>query len=81
MGARQKLNAVAIQGCLILSGIIGLVCQSWLIFLITSGVLIGSSLAGGDIRPNRHGPAGPRPTGPRSRRQQQQQRRSPFRRR
>jgi hypothetical protein len=79
MGARQKLNAVAIQGCLILSGIIGLVCQSWLIFLITSMVLIGASLAGGDIRPNRNGPAGPRPTGP-SPRSQQHQRRPPSRR-
>lgn len=64
MGARQKLNAVAIQGGLIVSGVIGLVCQSWLVFLITSVVLIGSSLAAGEIRPNRHGPAGPRPRGP-----------------
>ena len=79
MGARQKLNAVAIQGCLIVSGIIGLVCQSWLIFLITSVVLIGSSLAGGDIRPNRPGPEGSRPTGP-SPRSPQHRRRPPSRR-
>ena len=79
MGARQKLNAVAIQGCLIVSGIIGLVCQSWLIFLITSVVLIGSSLAAGEIRPHRHGPAGPRPMGP-SPRSPHHRRRPPSRR-
>ena len=79
MGARQKLNAVAIQGCLIVSGIIGLVCQSWLIFLIASVVLIGASLAAGDFRPNRNGPAGPRPMGP-SPRSPQHRRRPPSRR-
>ena len=79
MGARQKLNAVAIQGCLIVSGIIGLVCQSWLIFLIISVVLIGSSLAAGEIRPNRQGSAGPRSTGP-SPRSPQHRRRPPSRR-
>ena len=79
MGARQKLNAVAIQGCLIVSGIIGLGCQSWLVFLITSVVLIGSSLAAGEIRTNRHGTAGPRPMGP-TPRSPQHRRRPPFRR-
>lgn len=78
MGARQKLNAVAIQGCLIVSGIIGLVCQSWLIFVIASVVLIGASLTGGDIRPNRNGPAGPRSAGA-SPRNQQHRRRPPSR--
>ena len=80
MGARQKLNAIAIQGCLILSGIIGLACQSWLIFLITSLVLVCCSVVGGDIRPDRSDPAQPRPTGPRPRRRQHLQR-PPSRRR
>ena len=79
MGVRQKLNSFTIQACLIVGGIVGLVCQSWLTFIITSIVLIGSSLACGDIWPNRHGPAGPRPTGPNSR-SQQHQRRPPSRR-
>ncbi len=80
MGARQKLNCITIQGCLIVGGVMGLVCQSWLVLIITSMVLIGSSLACGDIRPNRHGPAGPRPTR-RNVRRQQHQRRPPSRRR
>lgn len=80
MGARQKLNAVAVQGCLIVSGIIGMACQSWLIFLITSAVSIGSSLVAGDIRPDRNGPAGPRSTGPHPRSQRNRRRPRPRRR-
>ncbi|MDB5337363.1 MAG: hypothetical protein JWN70_2982 [Planctomycetaceae bacterium] len=52
MGARQKLNGITIQACLIVGGVIGLVLQSWLVFFLASAVLLGLSLYGGEIRPN-----------------------------
>lgn len=52
MGARQKLNGITIQACLIMGGVIGLVLQSWLVFFLASVVLLGLSLYGGEIRPN-----------------------------
>lgn len=68
MGARQKLNAITIQGCLIVSGIMGLVSQSWLVFLIAAVVSIGGSLAGGDIRPGQNSLPGSRSMRPGPRR-------------
>lgn len=52
MGARQKLNQAAINGCLIVGGLVGLFSQSWLAFFIATTVLAGLSLHGGEIRPN-----------------------------
>ncbi len=52
MGARQKLNGIVIQACLILGGVIGLGSQSWIVFFIATIVLLGLSLYGGEIRPN-----------------------------
>ncbi len=51
MGARQKLNQAALNGCLIVGGGIGFASRSWLVFFIASAVLAGLSLHGGDIRP------------------------------
>jgi hypothetical protein len=50
MGARQKLNANYLLGSLALGGIVGLVTQSWTVFIATSIVLIGSSIYLGEIR-------------------------------
>ena len=52
MGARQKLNELAVHGCLIAGGIVGLAAQSWLLFFITSAIFMVLSLRRGDIRPN-----------------------------
>ena len=73
MSARQKLNQGYIQGCLAIAALVGVVCQSWVIFGITAAVLIGLSTHSGEIRPNpeRAGThrdkrrRGPRRSGPR----------------
>ena len=67
MGARHKLNKVAIQGTLIVGALVGLATNSTLIGLITMGALLALCLATGDIRV---GPANsPDRRKPRSRRQ------------
>lgn len=53
MGARHKLNKVAIQGALIVGAIVGLATDSTLIGLITMGALIALCFAAGDIRLDR----------------------------
>lgn len=56
MGARQKLNEIAIQGCVIVGGLIGLATSSWVVFILASGGLLSLSLFLGDIRPDRSTP-------------------------
>jgi hypothetical protein len=68
VSARHKLNQIAIQGCLVVGGIAGCYCSSWLMFILASGVLLGLSLFLGDIRPTGSGPRG---TGSRTRHQSQ----------
>ena len=53
MGARHKLNKVAIQGALIVAAVAGLATESTLVTLVTSAVLLILCLAGGDIRLDR----------------------------
>jgi hypothetical protein len=53
MGARQKLNALYVQGGLILAAIVGVLAGSWVVFALTSAVLIGLGLHGGELRPRR----------------------------
>ncbi len=48
--ARHKLNAAAINGCLIISGIAGLFFQSWTVFLLVGAALLLIALCSGDIR-------------------------------
>ncbi|MDB5385328.1 MAG: hypothetical protein JWM11_974 [Planctomycetaceae bacterium] len=85
MSARNKLNGVYTQGCLVVGGAVGLATGSWFAFFIVSTMLIGISLHSGDIRPNASGGSGPRrvnsyPIKPRSR-GRFPQRRLPFHRR
>jgi len=58
MHARQKLNRAAVNGCILLAGIIGLLAGSWVTFLVALVVAAALSTYSGDIR-----------LGPRSRRQ------------
>ena len=54
MGARQKLNGAYFNGCLIISGLIGLVAESWTLFWTALVVSIALSCHSGGIR---HRPA------------------------
>jgi hypothetical protein len=50
MGARQKLNQAVMNGCLIVAGVVGALCRSWLVFGVATAVVIGLAVHGGDIR-------------------------------
>lgn len=50
MGARQKLNSASILGSLVLSGILGFVSNSWMVFLVAAVVMLALSCYVGDIR-------------------------------
>ena len=51
MGARQKINVAAVNGCLIVAGLLGLVTQSWPAFGAALLVLLALAYHAGDIRP------------------------------
>jgi hypothetical protein len=51
MGARQKLNAASATGALAVGGLVGALSGSWLVFVVTAGVLIGASFCAGATRP------------------------------
>jgi hypothetical protein len=55
MGARQKLNRAALNGALLVGAFFGLVSQSWLVFLVATGLGAILALVAGDIRPTRRG--------------------------
>ncbi len=55
MGARQKLNAAYFNGCLIVSGLVGLVAQSWTLFWLALIVSLALCCHSGEIR-HRPGP-------------------------
>ena len=50
MGARQKLNSMTAGGIFVVAGVIGLVCQSWLVFFVVGGLLTLAAVGNGDIR-------------------------------
>jgi len=66
LGARTKLNAAHFNGCLFVSAVVGLVAQSWLLFLLALAVTVACSVHSGGIR-NRQ-VDGHRPQGGRTRR-------------
>ena len=51
MGARQKLNSINTVGALAAGGIVGALTGSWLVFIVTVGVLVCAAISAGDIRP------------------------------
>ena len=53
MGARHKLNVAAVNGCLLLAGLVGLVTQSWWAFGAALLVFVALAYHAGDIRPDR----------------------------
>ncbi len=50
LGAKNKLNAAAINGSLIFAGIMGIATDSWGIFLVAFLIFLGTSFISGDIR-------------------------------
>ncbi|MGE3410526.1 MAG: hypothetical protein AB7I37_27345 [Pirellulales bacterium] len=50
MGARKKLNVAVVNGTLIVAAGLGLVTQSWIVFLAAAAIGVGCSLHSGDIR-------------------------------
>lgn len=50
MGARQKLNAANINGCLVIAGVFGAAAGSWLVFFILLVVFVGLAIHQGSIR-------------------------------
>jgi hypothetical protein len=52
MGARTKLNVSYVNGCLVLAAIVGLLFQSWVVFLVVAAILVAGDLYIGSIRPS-----------------------------
>ena len=50
MGARKKLNSSYFLGSLLSAGAVGVLTNSWLIFLIALAVLVALNVQNGDIR-------------------------------
>ena len=52
MGARQKLNAVHVNGGFVMAVFAGLATGSWWIFFAVLAISLAASLYTGDIRPS-----------------------------
>lgn len=50
MGARQKLNQANLNGALVIAALVGAVTHSWIVFVLTGLLVVGTSLYGGGIR-------------------------------
>lgn len=50
MGARQKLNRASVNGSLFIAGVIGVIAQSWIVFLIALALSLALAVLAGDIR-------------------------------
>ncbi len=50
MGARQKLNVAYFHGCLLVSGLVGLVAGSWTMFWLALVVTVVACCHSGEIR-------------------------------
>ena len=55
MGARTKLNAAAVNGCLLVAAIAGLAFESWAVFTSVAVLLLAGDLYMGAIRPGSSG--------------------------
>lgn len=51
MGARNKLNTIFFNAALAVSGLAGLMAESWNVFLSTLAVLTAVLVVTGDVRP------------------------------
>ena len=55
MSARHKLNSAAINGALVVGGIVGALTQSWVVFGLCAAILVVSAVHNGSIRgPGQH---------------------------
>ena len=50
MGAKSKLNALHLQGALIVAALIGLAADSFGFFVLTLAGLLAAGVAAGDLR-------------------------------
>jgi hypothetical protein len=53
MGARTKLNALHVTGCLAVAALVGGLASSWAAFVATFAILAASDLLLGNIRSRR----------------------------
>ena len=51
--ARHKLNSACINGVLLISGVAGVLTQSWGVFFVVAGILTVTSIIAGEIRLNK----------------------------
>jgi hypothetical protein len=54
MSARHKLNQAHLLGTLVIASGVGVLTQSWIVFLIAGAVLLCGSVYTGDIRLDHH---------------------------
>ena len=52
MGARKRLNASHVTGCLMLAGLAGALTGSWAAFAVAFAALLVIDVIGGNIRPD-----------------------------
>jgi 1,4-dihydroxy-2-naphthoate octaprenyltransferase len=52
VGARTRLNVAALNGCVIIAALIGIVLQSWFAFWIVAALLVAGEFYAGSIRPS-----------------------------
>ena len=50
MNARNKLNVADINGCLVLAALVGMMAESWAVFVLAFAALVAGGIASGDIR-------------------------------
>jgi len=48
--AKHKLNSAYVNGAVVIAALVGIVCESWLVFLLVAALLIAGSLQDGSIR-------------------------------
>ena len=53
LSARNKLNSVYATASLFIAGIVGLLLNSWIAFVVAAAVLIACCFHDGSIRPNK----------------------------
>jgi len=55
VNARNKLNVATVNGCLLLAALVGMMTESWAVFLLAFAALVAGGITSGDIRPRPRG--------------------------
>jgi len=55
VSARNKLNVAHTNGCLVIAAFVGMMAESWAVFLLAFAALVAGGIVGGDIRPRPRG--------------------------